>query len=150
MNAAAPINRMPPELLTTVFALSRGRCSPGSQLPYWPFQEPRVDDLHKLPKVCRYWRELALGTPTLWNYVVTMPHSYERGYCFGRSIYLQDDASADLNVHFNPRTRSNDRTKKMAEFMVTNSPRIRELHAWDACSIEDLPQFLKSFDAVAS
>ncbi|PIL30125.1 hypothetical protein GSI_07733 [Ganoderma sinense ZZ0214-1] len=149
LNAAAPINRIPPELLATIFALSPGRYSPGSQLPYWPFLEPRVDDLHKFPKVCRYWRELALGTPTLWNYVVTMPHSHGRDPCFGRSIYLPGDTSANLNVHFNPRAQSKDSVEKMIEFMQMNAPRIRELHAWDASSIEDLPQFLESFDANA-
>ncbi|PIL23000.1 hypothetical protein GSI_14307 [Ganoderma sinense ZZ0214-1] len=149
LNAAAPINRIPPELLATIFALSPERYSPGSQLPYWPFLEPRVDDLHKFPKVCRYWRELALGTPTLWNYVVTMPHSHGRDPCFGRSIYLPDDTSANLNVHFSPRAQSKGSIEKMTEFVQTNGPRIRELHAWDASSIEDLPQFLESFDANA-
>ncbi|KAM5543662.1 hypothetical protein V8D89_002913, partial [Ganoderma adspersum] len=148
MNTASPINRIPPELLVTIFALSPERYSPMSRLAYWPFMEPRMSDLHKLPKICRYWRELALGTPTLWNHVVTFSGSQGHDAWFGRSIYLPDDASVDLNVHFNTRTNSKPTIEKMTEFMLTNAPRIRELHAWDASTI-DLPLFLKSFDANA-
>ena len=107
-----------------------------------------MSDLHKLPKVCRYWRELALATPTLWNHVVTFPSSQGHDAGFGRSIYLPDDASVDLNVHFNTRTNSKPTIERMTAFMLTNAPRIRGLHAWDASTI-DLPLLLKSFDAHA-
>ncbi|KAM5543642.1 hypothetical protein V8D89_002893 [Ganoderma adspersum] len=145
MNTASPINRIPPELLVTIFALSPERYSQMSQLPYWPFMEPRVSDLHKLPKVCRYWRELALGAPTLWNHVVTFPGYREYETRFGHSIYIQDNASVDLNVHLYALTNSKRSVEKMTEFMLTNAPRIRELHAWETSCIVDLPQFLKSF-----
>ncbi len=109
-----------------------------------------MDDLHKLPKVCRYWREVALATPTLWNTVVTVPHPQgRRDSCFGRSIYLPEDLPVGLIVHFNPRWPSNHCIEKMTDFMLTNSSRIRELHAWDSSSIEDLMLFLRSFDATA-
>ncbi|KAI1789227.1 hypothetical protein LXA43DRAFT_1096523 [Ganoderma leucocontextum] len=149
VNATAPVNRIPPELLTSIFALSSESVSHGSRLPYWPFEEPDLDDLHKLPKVCRYWRELALATPTLWNTVVTVPHSRRSDDCFRRSIYLPADLSVNLTVHFNSRRPSKHSTEKMTKFMLTNSSKICELHAWDTYSIEDLPLFLRSFDASA-
>ncbi|PIL30132.1 hypothetical protein GSI_07710 [Ganoderma sinense ZZ0214-1] len=58
MNTAVPINRIPQELLTTIFALSHETLSPAkSRLPYWPFEPVSAGSLHQLPKVCRYWRE---------------------------------------------------------------------------------------------
>ncbi|PIL23003.1 hypothetical protein GSI_14310 [Ganoderma sinense ZZ0214-1] len=158
MNAAAPINRIPQELLTTIFALSHETHPPKySQTPYWPFEPLSAGGPHQLPKVCRHWRELALQTPTLWNTVVTVLRSQEddRDYCFGRSIYSPKDSdiSLGLNVHFapgpNPRALCPQRAEKMIQFMLTNSPKIRQLHAWDASSIPDLPSFLQSFDANA-
>ncbi|PIL30135.1 hypothetical protein GSI_07713 [Ganoderma sinense ZZ0214-1] len=161
MNAAAPINRIPSELLTTIFALSPRTQSPGFgqiQVPFWPFKPLWVDDLHRLPKVCRYWRELALATPTLWSTIVTVPPpdhwKRERGdYCFRRSVYLPYDCSLDLTVHFDPRQNcepSQDSAQKMIKFMLTNSRRTRQLHALDiASSIGDPLSFLQSFDAHA-
>ncbi|KAI1789233.1 hypothetical protein LXA43DRAFT_588365 [Ganoderma leucocontextum] len=149
MNAAAPINRIPQELLSNIFALSPGTISHGSGtrgLAYWPFEEVNVGDLPKLTKVCRYWRDLAVATPMLWNTVCTYFGDDRYSQCFRRSIYLPDDPSPDLIVHFDP---DQDCTGKMVEFVVTNAPKIRELHAWNMYVIPDVPSFLRSLDASA-
>ncbi|KAM5543656.1 hypothetical protein V8D89_002907 [Ganoderma adspersum] len=52
MNATAPIHHMPPEVLAKIFAFSA---------------EVNVRNLRKLTQVCRYWRDLAILTPTLWT-----------------------------------------------------------------------------------
>ncbi|TFK61083.1 hypothetical protein BDN72DRAFT_965371 [Pluteus cervinus] len=61
-NALAPIHRLPPDILLEIFAIFYAR------LPTW-------HDLSmlRLTWVSHHWRELALGTPTLWSDVST-PH----------------------------------------------------------------------------
>ncbi|KAI1789246.1 hypothetical protein LXA43DRAFT_588967 [Ganoderma leucocontextum] len=149
MNAAAPINRVPQELLTDIFALSPGTISHAGdtrELANWPFEEIDVSDLHKLTKVCRYWRDLAVATPMLWNTVCTYFEDDRDSPCFRRSIYLPDDPSPDLIVHFNP---GRARAEKMIQSVVTNAPKIRELHAWSMYTIPDVPSFLRSLHAGA-
>ncbi|PIL30143.1 hypothetical protein GSI_07721 [Ganoderma sinense ZZ0214-1] len=163
INVTSPINRIPPEILTTIFALSprtisRRQSGPASS-PCWPFDEIDVGDLHKLPKVCRYWRELALAVPTLWTTVSThtpVPDksssgdSFESESWFRRSIYLPQESSVELVVHCsNSFGTAQHSREKMIEFMLTNAPKTRELHAWDASVIRDMPLFLRSFDASA-
>ncbi|PIL30148.1 hypothetical protein GSI_07726 [Ganoderma sinense ZZ0214-1] len=120
-----------------------GRSSPSQRAAYTSFQ-----------KYAGTGVKLALQTPTLWNTVVTVLRSQEddRDYCFGRSVYSPKDSSLDLNVHFNtpgPYAPLQQSVEKMIKFMLANSPKIRQLHAWDASSIFDFPSFLQSFDAHA-
>ena len=159
MNAAAPIHRMPVEVLTKIFALSpraiihRGTTgSEGSQLAYWPFKaEGDVRDIHKLTEVCRYWRDLAIATPTLWTTI-------RLGSGENRSGAGSDDFRG--NIH-SPRDPSrigfivhvdHDRpcTHKILDSMLRHSPNIRELHVWDmACITKDVSSFWRAFDASA-
>ncbi|KAM5543646.1 hypothetical protein V8D89_002897 [Ganoderma adspersum] len=159
MNAVAPINRIPPELLTKIFALSPGTIShtatgaAWSEIPYWPLEEVDVNDLHKLTKVCRDWRDLSTTMPTLWTTIVTHNNSRQRDVCFWRSNYLPDDTSLDLKltVHFSPPTRGNPKgsVRRMVKFMLTNASKIREWHVWNVSCISDLFMFLQAFDASA-
>lgn len=54
-NTLVPISRLPPEIFSQIF----GECTP----------RRRLRDLEMLAfsQVCRYWRNLALGNPFLWN-----------------------------------------------------------------------------------
>ncbi|KAI0367066.1 hypothetical protein BV20DRAFT_580493 [Pilatotrama ljubarskyi] len=64
-NFQAPINRIPPELLVSIFQWVQW-------LYGWPhyssFSRPR--DWLQLTWVCRYWRSVALSTPILWASIV--------------------------------------------------------------------------------
>ncbi|KAM5543660.1 hypothetical protein V8D89_002911 [Ganoderma adspersum] len=151
-NAAAPIHRMPPELLANIFALSPKAITHGNgqhQLAYWPLKlkaEDDVADLHRLTKVCRYWRDLAIATPTLWTTIGTLLSSNNSSDHFRQSKYLPENSSLDLVIHFDA---SSNRTEKMIDFMLKKAPNIRELHAWGLACIPDVPSFLLSFDADA-
>ncbi|PIL30129.1 hypothetical protein GSI_07730 [Ganoderma sinense ZZ0214-1] len=154
-NATTPIHRLPPQLLTDIFALSPRAITHGygqHQLAYWPFKaEADVADLHKLTKVCRYWRDLAIATPTLWTTVSSLPSSSSHNSgsvpSFHHSKYLPEHSSFDLIVHFNP--DFGGCAEKMIDFMLSKAPSIRELHLWDMARIPDVPSFLLSFDASA-
>ncbi|KAH9935078.1 hypothetical protein B0H21DRAFT_894338 [Amylocystis lapponica] len=54
-NSFAPINRLPNELLVDIFSHDRDR----GKVPSMAWI--------RLTHVCRYWREIALMTPTLWS-----------------------------------------------------------------------------------
>ncbi|KAM5543650.1 hypothetical protein V8D89_002901 [Ganoderma adspersum] len=150
MNAAAPIHRMPPELLAKIFILSPRAITHASKehkLAHWPFRdEADMADLHKLTKVCRYWRELAIATPMLWTTVGTVStrDDHRNSVLFHCSKYLPDSPSLGLTVHLDLQQSS---TAKMVEFMLTHAPNVRELHVWDIASIPDVPSFWRSFDA---
>ena len=159
MNAAAPIHRMPPEVLTEIFALSpRTIIHRGvsgiilNHLVHWPFKaEYEVRDIHKLTGVCRYWRDLAIATPTLWA-TVRLGSGKDRGGSesddFRGNIHSPRDPSRiGFIVHVDL-----DRpcTHKMLESMLRHSPNIRQLHVWDmACIWKDASLFWRSFDAGA-
>ena len=105
-----------------------------------------VQDLHALPKVGRYWRELCLATPTLWSTISTTDG--ERGNVYSRhSIYLQDQPGLELSIHLNVDIPT--RYPRMEGFLLKNSTRIRELHYSGALPAGKPPQFLRSFDASA-
>ena len=148
MNASAPINRLPREVLTNVFALCPRGISHGDgeqQLAYWPFKiEIDVGDLHKLTKVCRYWRDLAIATPTLWTTVGTSDDP--RQPSFRRSIYLPSNRPPALIVHVD---RHWHHTQNMLDFVLKNASNIREFHAWEMASIPDVSSFLQQFNASA-
>ncbi|PIL30107.1 hypothetical protein GSI_07751 [Ganoderma sinense ZZ0214-1] len=150
-NAVTPIHRLPPYLLTQIFALSPRAVTHGygqHQLAYWPFKaEADVAELHKLTKVCRYWRDLATATPTLWTTVGSLrsSHNGSSDPSFHYSKYLPENSSCNITVHFNP--GFGGRAEAMVDFMLSKAPSIRDLHLWDMASIPDVPSFLLSFDA---
>ncbi|PIL30138.1 hypothetical protein GSI_07716 [Ganoderma sinense ZZ0214-1] len=142
-STSLPIHRVPPELLTRIFALSprvimhgsdRDRNGGEAQLAYWPFKaEVDVSDLYRLTKVCRYWRDLAIATPTLWTTVGTGSRAHRKSDFVRHSIFLPDNPSLGLVVHLD-RHKLSTRIKSM----LTNAPNIQELHIWDTASIPGL------------
>ncbi|KAF6744422.1 hypothetical protein DFP72DRAFT_1177014 [Ephemerocybe angulata] len=68
-NTLAPINCLPPEILSTVFLIVAERTQLQLKLGYRP--GPYVD-MAWLPcttQVCRRWREIALSCPALWSHI---------------------------------------------------------------------------------
>ncbi|RDX43589.1 hypothetical protein OH76DRAFT_1409977 [Lentinus brumalis] len=67
-NTVVPINRLPPEILTDIFSMLRDELPVVAYFPArWPFKVYRTESLEPLLAVCRCWRDLVLGTPSLWN-----------------------------------------------------------------------------------
>ncbi|KAI0747348.1 hypothetical protein BC629DRAFT_1599398 [Irpex lacteus] len=63
-NHLTPVNRLPPELLGIIFEyLKIGLPAANFRDEFVPYPWPMVQS------VCRYWRETAMKTPTLWEYV---------------------------------------------------------------------------------
>ena len=69
INSRCPVNRLPPELLTTVFSLVP-RSVPQAVL-FSPAFSPRnivhTEDLFPIITTCRHWRAVAVNTPSLWS-----------------------------------------------------------------------------------
>jgi hypothetical protein len=73
-NSRAPISRLPPEILSFIFSNIRDF--------YVARLRGEFDDVNPelwtvLTHVCHSWREIALGTPTLWTRVVSSPNNYK-------------------------------------------------------------------------
>ncbi|KAF9814800.1 hypothetical protein IEO21_04908 [Rhodonia placenta] len=85
INAQRPVNRLPVEILSEIFhqvlppfqlASYLKSLSPQSFLVWDPFFDFKdTDALLPLTHVCRWWRDVALDTPTLWTTLFGSSHS---------------------------------------------------------------------------
>ncbi|EJF58373.1 hypothetical protein DICSQDRAFT_173051 [Dichomitus squalens LYAD-421 SS1] len=133
---------MPPEIVTHIFHLSPSRSSGAIKgRADTPFGIISVEDLHRLPKVCRYWRELALATPSLWTTVFQESENPNLRH----SIYLPKDPTLKLTVDVNgffhrisPKTR---------DLLLKNASRMRTLVLRCGAGLDAPREFLESFDA---
>ncbi|KAI0715890.1 hypothetical protein C8T65DRAFT_738328 [Cerioporus squamosus] len=67
-NAVVPIHRLPPEILTHILSLLRDEVPVLAHFPArWPFKVYKAESLEPVLAVCKRWRDLALGTRSLWN-----------------------------------------------------------------------------------
>ncbi|KIM41189.1 hypothetical protein M413DRAFT_28251 [Hebeloma cylindrosporum] len=67
-NTASPINRMPAEILTSIFDALQDHYKFDDLFP--PATPIELDNAHSwmvITHVCRHWRNVALSTPTLWK-----------------------------------------------------------------------------------
>jgi len=60
-NALAPISRLPPETLAEIFSLLSPSADDSEDVPYLEWI--------RVTHVCHRWREIALSSPYLWNYI---------------------------------------------------------------------------------
>ncbi|KAG1882607.1 hypothetical protein F4604DRAFT_343344 [Suillus subluteus] len=60
-NTHSPISSIPPELLSTIFVFHVQQ----TQSRYSP-DNPNILSWRIIGRICRHWREIALGTPELW------------------------------------------------------------------------------------
>ena len=71
-NTAQPVNRLPPEVLSTIFSLIPGEHPSAFIFPRFNRDRlPDVRDLCPVLATCRYWRQVVIGRSSLWSIVVT-------------------------------------------------------------------------------
>ncbi|KAI0087619.1 hypothetical protein BDY19DRAFT_954600 [Irpex rosettiformis] len=76
-NRMAPVNSLPPEILGSIF--ERNKDSP--RLHGVEISSPSIS-WPVIQSVCRYWRNIAIQTPELWNYIrVTKSQLNAYGLC---------------------------------------------------------------------
>lgn len=56
LNGARPINRLPPEILSTIFRLAAG-----------PIKTTDLRDVLRLSSICRHWRSIVLDHGAMWS-----------------------------------------------------------------------------------
>lgn len=71
LNEECPVNRCPLEILGSIFVLSLtsspGRIGLEEPKSYWPPVTDKVAASIGFMQVCRYWRDVVVVTPGLWN-----------------------------------------------------------------------------------
>ena len=91
-NVVAPINKLPPEILTHV-------CT---------FAPDTISDLaHLCAQVCRYWRTALLASPSLWNEIVADDPLH-------LNVHLARSGEVPLEVWFHGRSSANQFCQKVA------------------------------------
>ncbi|KAG7090423.1 hypothetical protein E1B28_009542 [Marasmius oreades] len=79
-----PVLRLPPELLTRIFAFTEDCSTPQDKDKdrYNENQPPSSLDSSRMPwalaQVCRLWRNLSLATPSLWRFVSVTSKVFEQ------------------------------------------------------------------------
>ncbi|KAI0373788.1 hypothetical protein BV20DRAFT_977466 [Pilatotrama ljubarskyi] len=96
-NTLAPVNRLPPEILSTIFGLCSIRPFVSAYPAHAPgvFYAPQVLETLVMP-VCRLWREIALSSATLWADLALF---YMQMYPF--CTHFARNRSAPLNFYSN-------------------------------------------------
>ncbi|KAI0961013.1 hypothetical protein AcV7_000233 [Taiwanofungus camphoratus] len=116
-NLHRPINRLPAEILTMIF---REVPAPffTNEKPEFCIWHPEIRaprDIIAATHVCRHWRELILGTPSLWTNIVN----------FHDDLILQRSSAAPLKVYID-----NSPGSPTGPLLQTEGPRLQELH-WE-------------------
>ncbi|OCH90268.1 hypothetical protein OBBRIDRAFT_610502 [Obba rivulosa] len=111
LNSYCPVNRLPPEILSTIFRHVPDDVQPEPSI--WPTSMFECSDVHTITLVCGHWRNVALDTPFLWN---SITDSFSPDLCLRRS------RSIPLNLLVNRKTAS------FFRHLVLAAHPIRELH----------------------
>ena len=119
----SPASRFPSEILAVIFALV-----PRPHHPLYPdstLGEPSnmicVQDLLPLTEVCRYWKNVVFGTPSLWSSVLDHTADPSRPPLY--THYLHRCTGGPLYVHL---TRG--LSKLALQLLCQEGPRIRDLY----------------------
>ena len=91
-NSSLPINRLPTELLVSIFIFT----FPTSNVTHLPFATP--DKHSPLMRICRRWYYLARSSPTLWRAVRVgpLPRALEH---LARCLKLSATSSLHISIH---------------------------------------------------
>ncbi|KAI1786368.1 hypothetical protein LXA43DRAFT_58818, partial [Ganoderma leucocontextum] len=129
LNQCAPVNRLPPEVLSAIFDLVRYGSSYSDGLDagdHAAILQPDNRSLIAVTHVCRQWRDVSLGHAHLWTSVST--HSPFAPTFFERSRGLP------LTVFV--RLRQGKPPSIPKQMFLDQHPRIRVLHIGLECSLQ--------------
>ncbi|KAF8556006.1 hypothetical protein OG21DRAFT_1507098 [Imleria badia] len=121
-NALSPISRLPDELLATVFILyaRQNHISEWAKVKTFSVAPAPVPPWVRVSYVCRRWRTMALGCPTLWTYVFFASRTW-------MTVLLRRSQMAPLRVGFDI-TYGTRRSLPMLEMLFEHLPRMEEFH----------------------
>ncbi|KAM5546138.1 hypothetical protein V8D89_000264 [Ganoderma adspersum] len=94
LNECAAVNRLPPEILSTIFDLLRSNqsCSGDIDGRYHAILRPDTRSLIAVTHVCRRWRDISLGCAQLWTNVSTIsplaPKFFERSQEMSLTVFV--------------------------------------------------------------
>lgn len=94
INSRCPVNRLPPELLSTVSSLVPRSVT--QAVLFSPAFSPRnivhTEDLFPIIATCRHWRAVAVNTPSLWSTLTDLNghpfHLLYSHYCWGGMLQI--------------------------------------------------------------
>ncbi|ETW81086.1 hypothetical protein HETIRDRAFT_440612, partial [Heterobasidion irregulare TC 32-1] len=120
-STSSPIARLPPELLSLIFSFLSGPSSPtsGRHPAFWAWQT--------VTYVSRMWRNVALGTPTLWTHIDFQSQTWTTEF-LARSKATFLTVKGDI--------RDEQASIDLADMVLKELPRIRELSL--ACNADIL------------
>ncbi|EIW52399.1 uncharacterized protein TRAVEDRAFT_53821 [Trametes versicolor FP-101664 SS1] len=147
MNTIAPVNRLPPEILSVIFDIS----SIQPLVHELPRKEEWATAYHsarvlqtQIMAVCRLWRDTALSTSSLWSDIASLttegcPTSIQLSRAQGTTLCLYSGAG--------------HRAKEILPVLASHTHRIRVLWICDACGswipTEDIRDVFLSFPELA-
>ena len=104
LNNAAPVHRLPPELLSMIFILAtyvhhrhKGIFQFDDQSFNFSLRRQAIG-VTTITQICKRWRTVALETPALWTYISSAPKSDQFNAYLERSRTLPISLSLDARV----------------------------------------------------
>jgi hypothetical protein len=118
LNAHAPVNKLPRELLALIFSLRLPRA--------WGYGDKNFHGFLGLSQVCSMWRSIAIDTPTLW---AVLPC----GNTAITSMAFQRSKQAQLDISLWPSNLNNERQLQLSR-QILDTSRLRSLEMHFSCS----------------
>ncbi|TBU38864.1 hypothetical protein BD309DRAFT_929950 [Dichomitus squalens] len=126
LNGEAPINSLPREILSEIFALASCDGFDTRNLASEDFSETSImlpKNLRRITTVCRAWRDVALSAAFLWSHFVVDTDWDERAYT--QQLRLSQNAPTKLYIQKDSRQRA------AARLLKDLGSRLRELYIFD-------------------
>lgn len=122
----SPANKLPPEVLSQVFACLR---TPEIPTQYYPLEDMWVtlnESLAAVNLVCRYWRQAAIGAKMLWTHIAAVDTLDFKRLPLMFEIFLKRSGPYHLNLTI-PRTDDYDHYSRTFHLMEPSVHRLRTL-----------------------
>lgn len=139
-NARCAVNKLSPEILASIFCMVE---QPFGDTPAYILAMPLVCPGLVVSAVCRYWRESALATPTLWS-TIRLNETTGNTRIAAASDFLDRSSQAPLKVYYQPSSYSVwPKDSQLLESLSSQVSRFEEFHVrctddvpanmWDLC-----------------